>query len=67
MAALRSLSGDKTPGPDGFSMAFFQHCWEVIKEDVMEVFYYFHAKVCFGRSFSATFIALISKKKVQVM
>jgi hypothetical protein len=24
---VRKLKGDKTPGPDGFSMAFFQKCW----------------------------------------
>uniref|UniRef100_A0A2N9FLS3 Reverse transcriptase domain-containing protein n=1 Tax=Fagus sylvatica TaxID=28930 RepID=A0A2N9FLS3_FAGSY len=25
---LRDLRGDKAPGPDGFTMAFFQHCWQ---------------------------------------
>jgi hypothetical protein len=24
---LREMNGDKAPGPDGFSMAFFQKCW----------------------------------------
>ncbi|WMV49662.1 hypothetical protein MTR67_043047 [Solanum verrucosum] len=26
--------GDKAPGPDGFTMAFFMQCWEVVKTDV---------------------------------
>ena len=33
--ALGTLAGDKAPGPDGFTMAFFKHCWEVVKADVM--------------------------------
>jgi hypothetical protein len=24
---LKDLEGDKSPSPDGFTMAFFQHCW----------------------------------------
>ena len=30
--ALSTLNGDKAPGPDGFSMAFWQCCWDVVKE-----------------------------------
>ena len=26
-----AVDGDKAPGPDGFSMAFFQWCWEVLR------------------------------------
>jgi hypothetical protein len=25
-------------GPDGFSMAFFQACWDVLSLDIMKVF-----------------------------
>jgi hypothetical protein len=42
---VRKLKGDKTPGPDGFSMAFFQKCWEVVKKDMMESL----RKIKFGR------------------
>ena len=24
---LKDLEEDKSPSPDGFTMAFFQHCW----------------------------------------
>jgi DNA phosphorothioation-dependent restriction protein DptG len=28
---LKDLQGDKAPGADGFSMAFFHKCWEVCR------------------------------------
>lgn len=31
------LDGDKVPGPDGFTLAFYKTCWEVIKGDLMLV------------------------------
>lgn len=60
--ALRSMSGDKASGLDGFSMAFFSTCWEVIKEDIMEVFQFFHANSCFEKSLNASFLVSIPKK-----
>ena len=27
LEALKEAEGDKAPGPDGFTMAFFQKCW----------------------------------------
>jgi hypothetical protein len=32
------MDGDKAPGPDGFPLAFFQACWEVLKKDIMALF-----------------------------
>jgi hypothetical protein len=59
---LKDLEGDKAPGPDGFTMAFFHHCWHVIQDDVMGFFeeVYEHGK--FESSLNATFLALIPKK-----
>lgn len=62
VAALSSMKGDKAPGPDGFTMAFFQKCWEVVKSDIMEVFDFFHTTLRFEKSFNATFLDLIPKK-----
>jgi hypothetical protein len=31
---IYSMPGDKAPGPDGFTGAFFKSCWEIIKVDV---------------------------------
>ena len=45
------MDGNKAPRPDGFSLAFFQACWDVLRVDIMAVFADFHA----------TFISLIPK------
>lgn len=34
---VKALDGDKAP--DGFSLAFFHTYWEVLKEDIKNVFY----------------------------
>jgi hypothetical protein len=63
---VKALNSDKYPNPNGYySMAFFQACWEVLKEDIMTVFHDFHARDKFERSLNTTFIALISRKKKQ--
>jgi hypothetical protein len=59
---VKALNSDKALGPNDFSMAFFQACWDVIKDDLMKVFHDFHAKAKFERSLNATFIGLIPKK-----
>jgi hypothetical protein len=58
---VQEMNGDKASGPDGFSMAFFQHCWGFLKKDIMAVFSEFHNSRQFERSLNATFISLIPK------
>jgi hypothetical protein len=58
---VMALEGDKASGPDGFSIAFFQVCWEVVKEDIMKIFREFHSKGKFEVSLNSTFISLIPK------
>jgi hypothetical protein len=55
------MDRDKAPGPDGFTLAFFQDCWGVVKEDFMAVFAEFHARGKFVKSINSTFISLIPK------
>ena len=59
---LREMEGDKAPGLDGFTMAFFQKCWSVVEKDVMDVFDYFHRHSMFERYTNASFLTLIPKK-----
>jgi hypothetical protein len=58
---VTAMAGDKAPGPDGFSMAFFQACWDVLRVDIMKVFSDFHARGKFEKSLNASFITLIPK------
>ena len=62
LSVVRNMERDKTPGPDGFSMAFFHHCWRVVERDVLAVFEEFYQHCKFEKSLNATFIALIPKK-----
>ena len=56
------MEGDKAPGPDGFTIAFFHKCWSVVEKDVMDFFEYFHQHSVFERSMNASFLTLIPKK-----
>jgi 23S rRNA U2552 (ribose-2'-O)-methylase RlmE/FtsJ len=62
LEVVKGMNRDKAPGPDGFSMTFFQNCRDVIKSDLMRVFLDFHARSSFEKSLNASSIALITKK-----
>uniref|UniRef100_A0A1U7V1A2 Uncharacterized protein LOC104212559 n=1 Tax=Nicotiana sylvestris TaxID=4096 RepID=A0A1U7V1A2_NICSY len=61
--AINSCAPDKSPGPDGFTMAFFQKSWDTIKHDVLAAINHFHQNCHMVKSFNASFIALIPKRK----
>jgi hypothetical protein len=52
---VRDLNGDKAQGPDGFTIAFFLRCWEVMKEDIMAVFKELHSRQKFVKNINATY------------
>jgi hypothetical protein len=62
VGVVLGFNGDKAPGPDGFTMGFFQSCWEVVKADIMAFLDDFHGGYSFERSLNATFVSLIPKK-----
>jgi hypothetical protein len=49
---VKAMIGHKLLGPDGYSMVFFQACWDVLKGDIMNVFHDFHARGKFKRGLS---------------
>ena len=61
-SALMDMNGDKAPGSDGFTRAFWQFCWEFVKEEVLEMFKEFHEQNAFLKSLNTTFLVLIPKK-----
>ena len=60
--ALFDLNGDKAPGPDGYSLAFWQSSWNLVKKEVMGFFREFHKHGRFVRNLNSTFLALVPKK-----
>ncbi|RVW36996.1 Transposon TX1 uncharacterized 149 kDa protein [Vitis vinifera] len=50
------------PGADGFTIAVFQDCWDVIKKDLVRVFAEFHRSGVINQSTNASFIVLLPKK-----
>ena len=64
---IQNFNGEKSPGPNGFPMAFFHACWGILKPDLMAVFRHFFAnKGKFEKSLNATFITLIPKKNAAI-
>lgn len=53
----------KAPGPDGFSILFFQECWDTIIEDLMRVFEEFFDRSALNKSMRSTFIVHVLKKE----
>ena len=43
-ATLIEINGDKAPSLDGFTTAFWQHCWDIVKEEVLLMFKDFYEK-----------------------
>ena len=35
LAMLKDFKREKVTKPDGFTMVFLKHCWEVVKDDFM--------------------------------
>ena len=56
------MEKDKASSQDGFSMAFYHHCWRVVEKDVLAVFEESYQHCKFEKFLNATFIALIPKK-----
>ncbi len=61
--ATFQLGTDKAPGPDGFSMAFFQRFWEVIKEDLVKLFEDLFAGSLQTGPIDYSYICLVPKKE----
>ncbi|RVX01086.1 Transposon TX1 uncharacterized 149 kDa protein [Vitis vinifera] len=60
-----SLNGDEwgqSPGSGRIHVAFWQSCWETVKEDVLDMFKEFHEQNSFIKSLNHTFLVLLPKK-----
>ena len=64
--AVFSISGDSTPGPDGFTAVFFQKCWKIMERDMTDAVAKFFGGAYLPRSVTSTSIVLITKKVTPV-
>lgn len=58
-----ALNGNTAIELDGFSKAFFQACCDLVKENIMEWFQDFHARIKFVKILNVTFIASILRSQ----
>lgn len=61
--AVFSMGSDKAPGPDGFPALFFQHYWDMVKNDLWAIFLELQEGSLDLARFNSAFIALIPKKQ----
>ena len=61
-ATLSDLGKDKAPSSDGFNMAFWFFCWDVMKVEVMGVFRDFHEIDRFIKSLNVISLVLVPNK-----
>ena len=41
-STLMEMNGNKPPGPDVFTMAFWQACWDFVNEEIVDLFKEFY-------------------------
>ena len=58
------MDRDKASGLDGFTIAVFQDCWDVINEDLVRVFAKFDRSGIINQSTNVSFIVLLPKKSL---
>ncbi|GKB45996.1 RNA-directed DNA polymerase, eukaryota, reverse transcriptase zinc-binding domain protein [Tanacetum coccineum] len=59
--AIWDCGSDKSPGPDGFTFAFFKEFWNMLKSDVVDFVQHFFNSGTLPRGCNTSFITLIPK------
>ncbi|XP_042939531.1 uncharacterized protein LOC122274569 [Carya illinoinensis] len=59
--AVFSIPVNSSPGPDGFGSGFFQACWHIVGNDVVEAVQEFFLGADLPMNFAASFMTLIPK------
>ncbi|GJX37806.1 hypothetical protein Tco_0251109 [Tanacetum coccineum] len=59
--AVFSMENDKSPGPDGFTAAFFKEAWDIVDTDVINAIREFFVNGKLLKEINDTIIALIPK------
>ena len=59
---VQASCGEKALGLDGFMIAFFNHCWVVVRVEVLATLQPFMSVVYSKKSLNETIVSLIPKK-----
>ncbi|PNX84781.1 hypothetical protein L195_g040844 [Trifolium pratense] len=60
-AAVFALNKDTAPGPEGFGAFFFQHYWDIVRQDVVNAVLEFFSTSLILLGFNSNIIALLPK------
>ena len=63
-SVLKSMQKEKSPGPDGWTVEFFQHFFEFIGDELVEVVEESRLSGSIYQPFNATFLTLIPKSDI---
>nr|GEU38638.1 hypothetical protein [Tanacetum cinerariifolium] len=66
-SALFSMGNDKSPGPGGYTAAFFKESWDIVADDFVAAVREFFANGKLLRELNHTIIALIPKESLKVL
>ena len=62
-STLKSMKKNKAPGPDGFTVNFFIHCWDIIGGDFCEAVLHFFNSGQMHKGVNSTLISLLPKQE----
>lgn len=60
--ALFDMKAEKSPGPDGLNLGFYQHFWDIIGNDLLNICFKFFLTGKLPSNLNATHTILIPKK-----
>lgn len=64
---LKEMKNGKALGPDGFNVDFFKACWNIVKQDVLNVVEDSKRKKTILKALNTSFISLIPKQDNALM
>ena len=60
---LKEMKNGKAPGPDGFNVDFFKACWNIVKQDILQVVEDSRKHRTILKDLNSFFIPLIPKQE----
>jgi len=61
--AIKQMQRGTAPGPDGFTVDFFVHFWDLFKQDILQIVETSRTSGSILKAFNSTFLTLIPKEE----